>query len=141
MRITVDLNVVLDVVQKRESLYAASAAVLSRVADGTVTGALPAHAFTTLHYIVERYAGPDKAGELVDWLIRDFDVAEAGRDELVYARKLGFPYFEDGVVAACAARAGSDFIVTRNISDFRTSPVPAITPEEFLAGGPSHEGG
>jgi len=133
VKITVDLNVVLDVVQKRERHYAASAAVLSLVAEGAVVGALPAHAFTTLHYIVDRYAGPEKAGELIDWLIRDFDVAEAGKEQLVHARKLEFPDFEDAVVAACASRAGSDLIVTRNLADFMGSPVPAVTPEEFLA--------
>lgn len=133
MKVTIDLNVVLDVVQKRQPHYAASAAVLSKVVDRSVIGVLPAHAFTTLHYIVDRFAGRDKAGELIDWLVHNFEVAEAGKDELVHARKLDFPDFEDAVVSACAARAGTDLIITRNISDFQHSPVPAVTPEEFLA--------
>jgi hypothetical protein len=37
-------------------------------------------------------------------------------------------------VAACASRAKSDLIITRNISGFHGSPVPAMTPEEFIAG-------
>ncbi|HVT15131.1 MAG TPA: hypothetical protein VHQ90_02980, partial [Thermoanaerobaculia bacterium] len=48
----VDLNVLLDVVQRREPFYAASAAVLSRVIEGPDLACLPSHALTTLHYIV-----------------------------------------------------------------------------------------
>ncbi|GAB4256153.1 MAG: PIN domain nuclease [Deferrisomatales bacterium] len=131
--VTIDLNVVLDVIQKREHHYAASAAVLSRVVERRVVGVLPGHALTTIHYIVERFAGREKAGELVDWLLAHFEVAQAGKTELIYARKLGFSDFEDAVVAACAVRSGSNFIITRNISDFKGSPVQAVTPEEFLA--------
>jgi predicted nucleic acid-binding protein len=43
------------------------------------------------------------------------------------------PDFEDAVIAAVAQREGADYIVTRNTKDFIASPVPAITPEDFLA--------
>jgi hypothetical protein len=42
------------------------------------------------------------------------------------------PDFEDSVVAAVAAAAGCDYIVTRNVRDFTGSPVLAVTPAEFL---------
>jgi hypothetical protein len=41
--------------------------------------------------------------------------------------------FEDAVTSAAANVAGLEMIVTRNTSDFVTSSVPAIMPEEFLA--------
>jgi hypothetical protein len=41
--------------------------------------------------------------------------------------------FEDAVTSAAANAAGLEIIVTRNISDFTTSLVPAMLPEEFLA--------
>ena len=136
MRLVVDLNVVLDVVQRREPHYAAAAAVLSRIVERKFDGVLPSHALPTLHYIVDRFAGRGKAGELVDWLLQHFEVAEAGKTEFVQARNLGFADFEDAVVAACALRARCDLILTRNIADFDGSPVPAMTPEEFLARDP-----
>jgi hypothetical protein len=36
------------------------------------------------------------------------------------------------VVAAAAEAENCSAIVTRNVSDFRNSPVPARTPEEYL---------
>jgi hypothetical protein len=48
MRLMLDLNVLLDVVQRREPFYAASAAVLSQVVTHEVIGCLPGHGLTTL---------------------------------------------------------------------------------------------
>jgi predicted nucleic acid-binding protein len=131
--ILVDLNVVLDVIQAREPHYRASAEVLDRVVGKRVKGLVAAHAVTTIHYLVERFRGVGEANEAVDWLIRHFDVATIGRDQLLRARSLGWPDFEDAVVAAAAESAGCSFIVSRNVKDFAGSLVPASTPEEYLA--------
>jgi len=39
---------------------------------------------------------------------------------------------EDNLQGLCAAEAGADLIVTRNVKDFKNSPVPALTPADFL---------
>lgn len=130
--ILLDLNVLLDVVQKRNPHYAASAGVIELAIHGSETEALPAHAITTLHYVVGRYQGSDKGNEVVDWLLRHFTVVNIGHAEVSRARALGWPDFEDAVVAAAAESSGCRAIVTRNVKDFARSPVPAMTPEEYL---------
>lgn len=40
--------------------------------------------------------------------------------------------FEDALQVAAALAANADFIVTRNLQDFRRSPLPALTPPQFL---------
>jgi len=130
--ILLDLNVLLDVIQKREPHYAASAGVIELAIRGDEKAALPAHAMTTVHYIVGRYQGGGKANEVVDWLLRYFEVAAIDRPQLLRARALGWVDFEDAVVAAAAESSGCQTIVTRNVKDFARSPVPAMTPEEYL---------
>ena len=130
--ILLNLNVVLDVVQKREPHYAASAAVMGQVTDGRVVACLPAPAFTTLHYLVSRYQTETTANRVVDWLLRYFEVAGTTHRELQRARTLDWPDFEDAVVAAAAESHSCTQIVTRNVRDFSDSPVPALTPEEYL---------
>lgn len=131
--ILVDLNVVLDVVQRRDPHYRGSAAVIDRVVRGEVDGCLPAHAFTTVHFLVGRYRDAATAGRTVDWLLRWFEVAGVARAELERARGLAWTDFEDAVVAAAAEAAACVAIVSRNVDDFSGSPVPAWTPEEYLA--------
>jgi predicted nucleic acid-binding protein len=46
---------------------------------------------------------------------------------------LGWNDFEDAVQAVCATKAGADFIVTRDLQDFRASTVPAHEPAYILS--------
>lgn len=132
-RVLLDLNLLLDVIQRREPHYPHSAAVLSRVAAGELVGAVPGHALTTIHYIVSRFQGAEAADEAVDWMLGRLEVVAEGRDTFLRARGLGFRDFEDAVVASAAEQARCDRIVTRNVDDFRDSPVVAVTPQELEA--------
>ena len=96
-------------------------------------GCIPAHALTTIHYVVAKYAGAVKADETVDWLLAKLTILPAGRPEFLRARTLAMADFEDAVVASLAEAARCRYIVSRNVADFERSPVPAVTPEEFLA--------
>jgi hypothetical protein len=133
MRLMLDLNVLLDVVQRREPFYAASAAVLSLVVGGKAVGWVPGHAVTTIHYLISRYEGQARADEVVDWLLAHVEVAPQEKVQVLRARNLGLQDFEDAVVASAAEASGCDLVVTRNVADFRGSPVPAVTPEELLS--------
>jgi hypothetical protein len=88
---------------------------------------------TTVHYLIERFAGSERASRAIDWILRAFDVLPADRESFLRAQSLGLPDFEDAVVASCAEAAGCDRIVTRNVADFTSSPVRASTPTELLA--------
>ncbi len=61
--ILVDLNVLLDAIQKRMPHYTASAALLDGVVQEHVRAVLPGHVFTTLHFIIgapgQRCGKPD----------------------------------------------------------------------------------
>lgn len=130
----IDLNVLLDVIQRREPHFAASAEVCARAVRKEFTAFVPAHAVTTLAYVVRRHAGPKKEAEVLDWLLASFKVASTGHTDLLRARSYGWTDFEDAVVAALAEGNGCRLILSRNVRDFKGSSVPTMTPEEFLAG-------
>jgi predicted nucleic acid-binding protein len=132
MKIMIDLNVLLDVVQKRTPDYYASSAVLSKVLNHEVSGFLPGHALTTIYYLVSRYSNKRRADEVIDWMLMHFEVVSADKPVFARSRGLKMNDFEDAVVASLAESAGCDYIVTRNVSDFKSSPIIALTPEEFL---------
>jgi predicted nucleic acid-binding protein len=133
VKITVDINVLLDVFQKREPHYAASARILAMVQQGELIGVFPAHGFTTLYYLVRKHATRPDAEAAMDEVLRHFEVGNLDSAGWARARSLPMPDFEDAVVAAVAEEADSEFIITRNTGDFTHSPVPAITPVEFLS--------
>jgi nucleoside phosphorylase len=65
-------------------------------------------------------------------LLADFIIHSSDKTNFQRARQLQLKDFEDAVVASVAEASGSDYIVTRNVPDFAGSPVPAMTPTEFL---------
>ena len=132
MKVTVDLNVLLDVAQNRLPHYHASEEVVHRVRRGEFAAVLPGHALTTLHYILEKYSGTALANQTLDGLLADFAIHPVDKANFQRARQLPLSDFDDAVVAVTAEATRSDFIVTRNVADFVGSSVPAITPIEFL---------
>jgi predicted nucleic acid-binding protein len=133
VKVTLDINVFLDVFQKREPHYAASAQVVSIVTAGTLAGVCPAHGLTTLYYLVRKHASKPEAEAAMDQVLRHFQIGNLDSAGWQEARRLPFADFEDAVVATVAKATESVFIITRNVGDFAGSPVPAIAPAEFLS--------
>jgi predicted nucleic acid-binding protein len=133
VKVTLDINVFLDVFQRREPHYAASARVVSLVISGSLTGVCPAHGLTTLYYLVRKHASKPQAEDAMDQVLRHFQIGNLEAAGWQYARRLLLPDFEDAAVASVAQATKSCFIVTRNVDDFAGSPVSAIEPADFLS--------
>ncbi len=133
MKVTLDINVLLDVFQKREPHYAASAQVVSLVTAGILAGVCPAHGLTTLYYLVRKHASKPDAEDVMDQVLRHFQIGNLEAAGWQDARQLPLADFEDAVVATVARTTASVFIITRNVEDFAGSPVPAISPADFLS--------
>ena len=135
--ILLDINILLDVLQRREPHYNASAKVIDAVVRKKIEGVLSAHAITTIDYLVTRYSGAQKSREVIDWLLNRFTIAATGRSELLRAHSLAWADFEDAVTMAAAESTACEVIVTRDARGFARSSIMVCTPEEFLMfGGP-----
>ena len=133
MTVTVDINVLLDVFQRRVPHYEASARVVNLVTLGTLTGVCPAHGLTTLYYLVRKHGTRPDAEAAMDRVLREFLVGNLDAAGRQAARRLPLEDFEDAVVATVARATGSTYVITRNVADFAGAPVPAITPTDFLS--------
>ncbi len=133
MKVTLDVNVLLDVFQRREPHYTASAQVVSMVIAGSLEGVCPAHGLTTLYYLVRKHASKPDAEAAMDQVLRHFRIGNLDVAGWQDARCLPFADFEDAVVATVAKATDSVFIITRNVGDFSASSVPSITPTDFLS--------
>ncbi len=133
MTVTVDINVLLDVFQQREPHFAASAQIVSLVASGKLTGICPAHGLATLYYLVRKQDTKAAAEAALDQVLSYFVIGNLDNNGWRRARLLPINDFEDAAVAVVAEVSGSALLLTRNIGDFAQSPVPAITPTDFLS--------
>ena len=133
MKALFDTNVAFDIVGEREPFVKASEEAYFHAIETDDKPFLPAHAYATLFYLLGAAATRKKRQAAMDWVFDSFFVAAIGETEIATARSYDMPDFEDAMVAAAAASAGCDVIVTRNASHFASSPVPAIAPDEFNA--------
>jgi predicted nucleic acid-binding protein len=132
MKVMIDLNIFIDVFQKRVPHYQDSSIVLTKILNKEITGFIAGHSVTTLYYLTSKFSGKQKALEVIDWILDHFKVESTGKEGFQAARKLDMKDFEDAVVVRCAQNVGCDYIITRNTPDFKKSSIPAMTPENFL---------
>jgi len=61
------------------------------------------------------------------------DIIGIGKQKIITSLlKEDFSDFEDCLQVECAKQVNADYIITRNIIDFKESPIPAILPNDFL---------
>jgi predicted nucleic acid-binding protein len=131
-RLLFDVNVILDILLDRAPHVRSSAAVFAAVEAGSVEGCLSAHAVTTIHYLIRREKSAADTRRIISAVLRALRVAAVDHDTIQEALQLPCPDFEDAVTAAAAHSALCDWVVTRDTSGFRGSPVPTFTPEALL---------
>lgn len=132
MKILLDTNVFLDVLLERKDWVNSGQAILDWCEANTGSAWVSWHTLSNLYYVGTKMVGAEAAGEFIDTILEDFQVCPVSTETAHISRKLHFGDYEDAMQAACALSAGVDWIITRNIKDFATSPVRAISPDEFV---------
>ena len=128
-----DLNVILDVLQRREPFYEMSARVLAAAETGLVEGWIAAHSLTTLFYLFARHHSAEQARVSLTDLLTFLSVAAVDQRVIEQALSLPYPDFENAVQMMAAVRSGVQYVVTRDVRDYKAGPLPALQPVELLA--------
>lgn len=132
MKVLIDTNIILDVLCDRTEFLEASSRVWKYCEINKLSGVISALSVPNIVYILRKELDPDKTKEIIDRLLLIFDVAELKAEDLRKAAEMKTSDYEDAIQMCCADRINADFIVTRNIRDFVSSPVPAVKPSELL---------
>ena len=70
--------------------------------------------------------------EVIGKLGAIFTIADMKADDLKKAAIQPIDDYEDALQSVCASRIKADFIITRNLKDFKNSKVMAIKPSELI---------
>ena len=133
MRLLIDANIVLDVLQKREPYWKDSSVIWKLCETEQVEGYVSTLTFANLMYVMRRELDPAQIRDVLDKLRLIFRFADFTAADMEKAAEMGWDDFEDAIQAATAERIMADSIITRNVRDFRNSKVIAFTPSEFIA--------
>ena len=132
MKVLIDTNVILDVLCKRQDFFEDSSMVMKYCEVDKIDGVISALSIPNIIYIMRKELDAEKTKDIIEKLQLIFTVADLKADDIKKALSLDFNDFEDALQSACASRIKADYIVTRNIRDFKNSRVIAIKPSELL---------
>ncbi|ACL70122.1 PIN domain-containing protein [Halothermothrix orenii] len=132
-KITIDLNVILDFLNKRKK-HVQAAKIIELCNDNQIQGYICAHEITTLAYfLMKNYNNSNKVKFVLNELLDMFKIIPITETILRKALNSKIKDFEDAVIEISSHENEIDYIVTRNLDDFKHSSVKSISPTEFLA--------
>ncbi|MBL7686235.1 MAG: PIN domain-containing protein [Deltaproteobacteria bacterium] len=131
-RVLLDINVVLDVLQKRKNHYESSSLVLSLCADKVIQGYISSISYSILDYLLTKEIGASRSREMLQKIRTITAVADVDEKVIDFALKSKFKDFEDAIQYYSMITPKLTHLITRNKKDFIHARSIVVTPEEFL---------
>ncbi|MBT6276587.1 MAG: PIN domain-containing protein [Chromatiales bacterium] len=132
MNVLIDTDVLIDVALERAEFFEAAAALIDYLERHPGTGFVAWHSVSNFYDLVAPKTGKSNAKDFVSDLVSFVRISPTTTDHIRSAVQLAMPRFEDAMQAAAAIACGAEMVVTRNISDYARSPVPAVLPARAL---------
>jgi len=130
----VDSDVILDVLEKRERFYEYSAQILSLGDEKKVKLVTTSLAFANIYYLLRKHLGIKKAKESLRKLRIIVDVISVNAKEVDLALNSELSDFEDALQYFTALDGKIEFIITRNVCDYKNPKLIVQTPQQYIEG-------
>lgn len=127
-----DTDVLIDLALDRRPHSGPATELLDRIEHGPENAFVAWHTVSNFYYLVAPSRGDTGTRDFIVELTRFVAVASTNTESLRYAAALPMADFEDAMQVAAAHACGARHIVTRNLRDYRHSPIPAMSPRDVL---------
>ena len=133
MRLLIDGNILLDVLQKREPHFADSSKIWKLCETEQAKGFVSVLTFANLVYVMRKELDPEMIEDVLKKLSMIFHFTELDVSDMTRAAQMKWDDFEDALQTATAQRLHADYIITRNVTGYKSSKIMALTPAKYLA--------
>lgn len=132
-KVLVDINVILDMLAKRND-HLSAAQIFDLCVKRVIKGHLCSHEITTISYFLEKFSFPrQKATQIIFGLLDVFTIIPATETVLRDALQSPIKDFEDAVIEVSAIREKVDCIITGNLKAFKPGRIDCFTGSEYLS--------
>lgn len=132
MKVLIDTNVIIDFLIKREPYYDDARKILLECVKENNEGYIAMHTVSNIWYML-RKESPEKRRKCLKIICLALKVCFSTHIEVYNAIKNDkFTDFEDALQESCAFVNKVDYIVTRNVKDFKYSRIQVLEPKKFL---------
>jgi predicted nucleic acid-binding protein len=130
--VLIDTDVLIDVALDRRPFAGPAGDLLDALQERRAEAYVAWHSLSNFYYMVAPKTGSPRAKAFIGDLLRFVDVSPTETKDVLYAIGLPMADFEDALQCAAAVSCEADVIATRNVRDYRNSPVPARNPQGVL---------
>jgi predicted nucleic acid-binding protein len=127
-----DADVLLDISIKRDMDIKDSVKIINLVEGGLYKGYTSSVIFTNIYYIQRKLVGHEISINFLKNLRLLLTVLNVDDAVIHKALESEFRDFEDSVQYFTAVENSMDCIITRNVSDYKNSAIPVLTPAGLL---------
>lgn len=132
--IFLDTNIIVDLIANRPPFSKYAIDLFSLAEDNKIKLYTSSHSLATTHYLLKKYIEEKELRVILYNLLEFITIIPVDLDVLRKSLHSNHKDFEDAVQIYCASSVnGMEFIVTRNIKDFKNSEIPALLPNEIIA--------
>lgn len=133
MRILADTKVIIDALTSRKPWNESAEKIFLMAANNTIEMYITASSATDIYYLIRKHLhDADTAKSIMGKLYSLVGILEVTEADCMDALASSISDYEDAVVEKLAARQGMDYIVTRNIKDYRSGNMNVIIPDDFV---------
>jgi predicted nucleic acid-binding protein len=131
--VLIDTNIILDIAFPNVLFADTAKEILKKCRMGEVTGFIAAHSIPNIFYILRKQYSVQERKDMLFQLCKIIKVVAIDQSAIVHTlTNIYIDDIEDCLQIECAKTVNADYIVTRNIDDFKASPIPAVMPDAFL---------
>lgn len=131
MKVLIDTNVILDVLCNRKMFVEDSLKIFKLSETKQIDGYISALSIANIIYIMRKELSHINVKKILEMLSHIFNIIELNEQDLMEACNLQFNDYEDGIHCNQASRIKADYIITRNIKDYKNSVIKPISPSEL----------
>ena len=133
MKIFVDTNIFIDILLNREPFINDAVMVYRLCENNLIDGYIAPTTINNIYYIYRKAKEIEKIKEYLADISTVFTVATLDSQSIQKANKLQISDYEDALQYAMALANGCEYLITRNIKDFKhMEHLKVVTPEKFL---------
>lgn len=130
-KVIIDINIIMDLALERNNFKAAEKTI-DFCFKNKVKGYVCSHEITTLAYLLQRNFKMEKVKYFLREILNIFEVIPTTNIILTLALDSKIKDYEDAVIEVSGLEEEINYIITRNLKDFKYSKIKALSPEEFL---------
>lgn len=132
MKVFIDSDVIIDLLLKRQEFHKQAEVLFDLSAKKEIDLYTTPVAISNAFYIINDVNKRKDSKTLIINLRKLIGILSMDAYEIDNAATSRIKDFEDALQYHCCIRNGIDYIVTRNIGDYKSSDIPVSDPKEFL---------